>query len=113
MDEMRLIDAYKLKSLIEDFPEWMKFDKDRVIKTIDNAPTIAKCGISSEGLPLMDLRPKPTGEWLSTGKDLKREHPYSAKWYCCSYCGKVNDFNQMTNYCPYCGAKMVKGGEGE
>lgn len=58
-----------------------------------------------------NLKERPTGEWLITGKDLKREHPNSSRWYYCSYCGKVNDFNQKTNYCPYCGAKMMKEGE--
>ena len=37
---MRLIDADYLKELITDYPEWNKFDKNRAIKTIDNAPSI-------------------------------------------------------------------------
>ena len=94
------------------------WDTAGVLNAINNAPTvdinklilIVARRSGKREMMLNALRPQ--GEWLSTGKDLKREHPYSARWYYCSYCGKVNDFNQMTNYCPNCGAKM-KGGEEE
>lgn len=91
MDEMRLIDAYKLKSLIEDFPEWMKFDKDRVIKTIDNAPTVEQ----------------PTGEWVFNSDNIMFGNPYGS--YKCTNCYSWTGW--ITHFCPNCGAKM-KGGEG-
>lgn len=31
---------------------------------IDKAPALIKCGTTPEGLPLMDLRPHPEGEWI-------------------------------------------------
>ena len=37
---MRLIDADQLLSLVIDFPEWNKFDKNRAIRMINEAPTI-------------------------------------------------------------------------
>lgn len=102
-----------------------------ILDLIDNAPTVEPCYQTTSCLDCANydkenhncprfcevtkevIKSRPTGEWLSTGKDLKREHPYSARWYYCSCCGKYNDFNQMTNCCPYCGAQMQGGEEDE
>ena len=50
---------------------------------------------------------RPQGEWLRTDKDLKEEHPYSARWYRCSNCKTLNEFNVKTKFCPNCGALML------
>lgn len=66
---------------------------------IDNAPTIIWCSETSDGLPLMDLRPRPQGEWQLHGMI-----------YYCSVCG--HDCEQGgNNFCGNCGAKMKGGAE--
>lgn len=79
------------------------FDKsswDEANAIIDNVPTIIKCGKTLDGLPLMDLRPKPLGEWkvddteqfcyCSNCEDTYYPRPLDPSWY----------------YCPHCGAEM-------
>lgn len=50
-----------------------------------------------DGLPLMDLRPRPQGEWIEL-----RE--YDNK---CSICGQT--MMDKWDYCPNCGADMRGG----
>ena len=95
---MRLIDADDLKE---------KSYRDEVgisvvtVEAIDNAPTIIWCSKNSDGLPLMDLRPRPQGEWILSD--------FTGRYYC-SVCG--NDslchlLNETEPYfCSFCGADM-------
>ena len=70
-----------------------------VMNAIDNTPTIIWCSETSDGLPLMDLRPRPQGEWKLHGMI-----------YYCSVCG--HDYEQGgNNFCGNCGAKMKGGAE--
>lgn len=70
---------------------------------IDNAPTVIWCSETPEGLPLMDLRERPQGEWIY--------NDYGngcGNWHC-SLCGCMpyyaNDIHTL-NFCPNCGANM-------
>ena len=96
-EEMRLIDANKLKAEFE----WLKSvtnesSKDEVqevIQRIDNAPTV-------------DAAPIVHGHWEDkpTGR-------YGAWQSWCSVCGKHSgiggiESNRHRAYCPNCGAKM-------
>lgn len=107
---MRLIDADELKEkaytavILEpkfheegvDYVKGQRFVVD--LEDIDNATTIAKCGKTSDGLPLMDLRPRPQGEWI-----FHKDYNESCR-YGCNQCGNLN--NIPSNFCPNCGAKM-------
>lgn len=53
-------------------------------------------------MPAVDVSDRPQGEWI---KDVE--------WWCvykCSVCGET--FDELTNYCPNCGARM-KGADDE
>lgn len=95
---MRLIDADALKDFtyinkgnfntVEGIREW-----------IDNAPTIIRCGRTSDGLPLFDLTPRPRGKWKIDGSLIA-----------CDQCGRILlKASELYNFCPQCGAQM-KGG---
>lgn len=70
---MRLIDAdelqkkigekidYKIKWTLE--PNVYVFHANEIFDMIETAPTVIKCGITSEGLPLMDLTPRQQDKW--------------------------------------------------
>lgn len=95
---MKLIDA---DELIEKIKWNMDYSTEyfpiRFIEEIHNAPTIIWCSETSDGLPLMDLRPIPQGDWI-VEKDV----------YCrCPFC----DFKDVkySNYCPECGARLRRG----
>ena len=112
---MRLIDADALKELIVDkIDERFRWDykltvcefKTIIGDIIDNAPAVIKCGLSSEGLPLMDLRPRPQGEWKVFYTRKKK------KVFKCDKCMAVSIQGQ-TNFCPNCGAKMKGGAEND
>lgn len=77
-----------------------------ILKAIDNAPTVIWCNETSDGLPLMDLRPRPQGEWLT--------HRV-AFYLTCPFCGcnlralkneVFLDTDDDYNFCPNCGAEM-------
>ena len=51
-----------MKKILEDYDEYRDIIPKEVFDFIDNAPTIALCGETSDGLPLIDLRPKPDCE---------------------------------------------------
>lgn len=95
---MRLIDADTLKNEVNKKNVVGRFN---TIMLIDNAPTIVKCDKTSDGLPLMDLRPRPQGEWKIGGK--------TTHYHYCSICGKDGDFQD--NFCRNCGADMRGGAE--
>lgn len=112
---MRLIDADVLKENLAEavtkrFEKWDKtilvcemetFTRD----IINNTPTVIWCGGSSEGLPIMDLRPRPGAKWNQDEDDNSLT---------CSGCGCrlwANDIIDGEAYfCPNCGADMRKGG---
>lgn len=62
-----------------------------------------KCDI--ESFPTVDVAPVAHGRWIS-----KNHHGY--EWvFVCSNCGYIDGypFNDRSNYCPNCGAKMNGG----
>jgi len=117
---MRLIDADALISAIEkgEGISWERYGDNEVCvrkKYIDNAPTIAWCNRTSDGLPLLDLRERPQGEWIVTAEDNDGVHRI-----CCPFCSYEKGSNNTDNiivtfsnfpkFCENCGADMRKGG---
>lgn len=93
---MRLIDADYLQELITDYPVWNKFDKNRAIKMIVNAPTVEPDEIQAimKDYLVYKCENRPQGEWKLHGMI----------YYCseCGHeCGESGD-----NYCGNCGADM-------
>lgn len=98
---MRAINADRLKQDIldwEDCPNGFSdtYDKARIISEIDEAPTI-------------DAEPVRHGKWT------EHHEPYTwmgyTYWSCseCGFeCGYEKDITIRTNYCPNCGAKMMR-----
>ena len=109
---MRLIDADALKELIRsksDGPEDL-WDTMGVLNAINNIPIIVWCNQTSDGLPLLDLRERPQGEWINHRND------YGHNIADCSECGKTmqwhdEDEDGIPKYCWYCGARMKGGAE--
>lgn len=102
---MRLIDADALKKEVKTLfcPDGYKI---MMLERIDSAPAVIKCSMTSDGLPLMDLRPRPQGEWVYEEKKIS----YALfGYYVCSVCGE--HYANNTNFCPNCGAKMKGGAE--
>lgn len=99
---MRLIDADELRkcAIPCEIHNGASTDLCVPLYQIDNAPTIIWCSETSEGLPLMDLRPRPKGEWIT--ENLVK--PYGKCNQCCQIC-------EIDNYCGNCGAKMKGGAE--
>ena len=107
---MRLIDGDALASKLFDhhFSVPVLENEQKVLSEalhmIHEAPTIIKCGITSEGLPLMDLTPRPRGKWVHFGQ--------FSIFYKCSRCGNMPlkwgtaDDDYLSDFCPYCGALM-------
>ena len=79
--------------------------REKISNIIDNAPTIIWCSKTPDGLPLIDLRPRPQGEWIE-----KQETPSSISYYCsnCEHIGLG-----FENFCAWCGADMRGGDENE
>lgn len=73
------------------------------IISLDNAPTIIWCSETSDGLPLMDLRPRPQGEWITD--DFHNT--------ICNKCGGIRRDNRVEYiaFCNKCGADMKGGAE--
>ena len=109
---MRLIDADKLKkcAIPCDIHNGTLTDLCVPLYQIDNAPTIIWCSETPDCLPLIDLRPRPQGEWIIIDED----HTLS-RFKICSNCGKEAEWLDggsqfLSKFCPNCGAKMQKGG---
>lgn len=110
---IRLIDANKLeheirKSMNERYKSWTKTIKVADISTlifdaIASAPSIMTARTTTEGFPIIDMRPRNTGEWL----DIYSSHIA----YKCSCCGVQMPITDLFNYCPNCGAYMQKEAE--
>lgn len=49
-----------------------------------------------QGLPAADVQEVKHGEWVRDEFDM----------LCCSECNEEPEFENITSYCPYCGAKM-------
>ena len=107
-NEIRLIDANALISAIEkgEGISWERYGDNEVCvrkKYIDLAPTIAWCNRTSDGLPLLDLRERPQGEWITEYDRMK-----------CPFCGMSIDdevhwlYSEEYNFkfCPNCGAEL-------
>ena len=64
---MRLIDVdellKKLQEVKDEDPINLLVAREKVLEIILNAPPLIKCGITSEGLPLLDLTPRPQDKW--------------------------------------------------
>lgn len=97
---MRLIDADAL--IQHTYSAVIDGVKTDIIDTsnVDNAPTIIWCSENSDGLPLMDLRPRQKGEWI-----FNKEMSVTCSLWNCSVCNRLNG-NDSFNYCPNCGTDM-------
>ena len=81
-------------------------------RVIDNAPTLIWCSETPDGLPLMDMRERPKGEWedshiYSCGKILKGRNDVIE--HKCSVCKRWSikwDGTIPDNFCSHCGADM-------
>ena len=104
---MRLIDADELKkcAIPCEIHNGALTDLCVPLYQIDNAPTVIWCSETPEGLPLMDLRERPQGEW---GKWIIAEVQCPK---CFEYfetdCYSVGELNK----CPSCGAQMEGGAD--
>lgn len=78
-----------------------------ILNAIDNTPTIIWCSETSDGLPLMDLRPRPQGKWIENLDS--RNDEMQASCYC-SECG-ASCYCATDKFCHECGADMRKGGQ--
>ena len=95
---MRLIDA---DALIEELRDWAD---PSVLTFINNAPTIIWCSETPNGLPLMDLRPRPQGEWIPVSERL----PNDRDWYLGIFKEPDTDFIGIPYICVYIG-EVTKG----
>lgn len=94
---MRLIDADEFKKQLENADEYTELAE--VIEMLDNAPTVIWCSETPEGLPLMDMRERPQGEWVMITEPDGFIHSK------CSVCNQFNDWGDVP-FCPWCGADM-------
>lgn len=114
---MRLIDADALLKALHNFFDGKVIDEPAYILRdvycyIDGAPTVVWCSETSEGYPLMDLRPREEGEWVVV------EDHGDLKFMKCSNCGEIegswcgkSEFISKSKFCSNCGAKMKGGAE--
>lgn len=111
MSEVRLIDANALKEEIRREVVENRvgvFVAKRILKLIDNAPTVEEVSIIEfkEPLPpvkaqkiIRALNERPQGEWIDP------QNVGVNNW--CSVCGEfILHYNGICNYCPNCGAAM-------
>lgn len=106
---MRLIDADALMPLfikkactmkdrhgVKLGEDWLLNYND-IKDVITSAPAIITARTTVEGFPIIDMRPRNTGEWIREGEVHSK----------CSLCGfKYADYGILFDYCPNCGARM-------
>ncbi|MBP5597956.1 MAG: hypothetical protein J6Y02_21490 [Pseudobutyrivibrio sp.] len=115
---MRLIDADKFKEDLMKLWDYSCVDGitattvlKQTIHDLDNAPTIIWCNKTSDGYPLMDLRPKEKGEWIGHIQYCKQHNLIPTGYELFVWCNRCNCPNEKkTKFCPNCGAEMRKGG---
>ena len=104
---MRLIDVdellKKLQEVKDEDPINLLVAREKVLEIILNAPPLIKCGITSEGLPLMDLTPRPQDKW---GKWVISEIQCPI---CLEYFQTDCYSTEELNKCPNCGAGLRGG----
>lgn len=127
---MRLIDADALQKVFKEeciqecssciySKPWVRaedgFGSDwQGCKLIDEAPAIITARTTVEGFPIIDMRPRNTGEWIELETNPKEF--FGHRFYSCSNCGREIDVitpdESLDDY-PYChcGACMIKEGE--
>ena len=81
--------------------EYIKLDE--VIMGIDGL----KYMIYNQKRYVIDVQPVRRGRWIWDSNAPHREHGA----YKCNNCGRHSDFEE--NYCPECGARMMKDGDTE
>lgn len=110
---MRLIDADALKKAIDKYTQMtnenVKFSYNAILAIIDGTPAIITARTTTEGFPIIDMRPRNTGEWIKHIRCIE-----------CSVCKdkffaedeeeNCQDYEPCTdlrfNFCPNCGADM-------
>ena len=108
---MRLIDADALKETLESSSYWTYTHEygdaipvGWVMSAIDNAPSVPlpdfKEGYKQAIIDGKTNFSRPQGEWIFH-KDFNESCRYG-----CNQCGNLN--NIPSNFCPNCGARMVK-----
>ena len=111
---MKRIDADELKKAIDELFESGGYDSGLVMNTIDNAPTVeiteeqAIDKLHETGwLPLHDkeMTERPQGKWKIIANAF---HQTKCK---CSLCKHYIWIGEDKNFCPNCGAQMVRGGK--
>lgn len=104
---MRLIDVdellKKLQEVKDEDPINLLVAREKVLEIILNAPPLIKCGITSEGLPLMDLTPRPQDKW---GKWVISEIQCPI---CLEYFQTDCYSTEELKKCPSCGADLRGG----
>lgn len=77
-------------------------DADAVMKCIPREEYSSRFAVANA--PTADVAEVKHGTWIHDGYDF----PHGNDWVHCSVCGKrgINVPADLTNYCPYCGAKM-------
>lgn len=99
---MILINADEFKNKLKRYDDNDLIKVKYVRQYIDNVPAITTTR-TTEGFPIVDIRPRNTGEWL----DIYSSHIA----YKCSCCGRQMPITDFFNYCPNCGAYMKKEAE--
>ena len=124
MNEVRLIDANALKEDLakeiktNDMGLWLK-----ILLVIDNAPTVDPCYQTTSCLDCDNydkenhncprycelirdaIKSRPQGKWI---KNVYSDGGYN---FTCTNCSKL--YTDNTDFCPNCGAPMVRGDENE
>lgn len=111
---MRLIDADALMPLFIEKANTMKdrhgvklgdewlLNYNDIKDVIDNAQAIITARTTTEGFPVIDMRPRDTGEWI--------DHSEDEGYLECPICGCLTNCDgnkEELHYCWNCGAKLM------
>lgn len=96
---MRMIDGNALWDKVEAADWWDNRDRDTVERFVSNMPTI-----DPESL-------RPRGTWEGTAEGYADGELVYDTWTCseCGYTVDTDDPDDLTKFCPNCGAKMEGG----